>query len=329
MTATSTATRLKLLVFADQFASDDLADIPHEGIDVVCIRDGTREQLLEHIRDCDAYMCTVRLQVDREVIEAAPRLKLVAAYSTGTDHLDLPLLAQRGVTIVSLKHDREILDQVTSTAELAFGLLLTCARHLPLCFEATRRGEWERHKWAGQQLNGRTLGIIGCGRLGTMMAQYGQAFRMKVLGTDPGVRAFPPGVTPVDLPTLLAQSDFVSLHVHLTAETRSLLGARELAAMKRGASIINTSRGGLIDEGALIREMKAGRIAAAGLDVIEGEWIEDKASHPLIAYSRENPRLYITPHVGGTSPDAVRLTARHTFRKAIDFLHGKPVRPHA
>lgn len=318
----------RILVFADQFSSEDLSDLLPADMEVVCIRDGTREQLLQCISDFDAYMCTIRHRVDEEVMGRARRLKLVATYSTGTDHLDLPLLAERGVTVISLKHDREILDQVTSTAELAFGLLLTCARHLPLCFEATRRGEWNRHRLAGQQLNGKTLGLVGCGRLGTMMAEYGQAFRMNVIGTDPHVRAFPPGVTPMDLDELLARSDFVSLHVHLTPETRNLLGARELSLMKPAACLINTSRGGLIDEVALIHEMKAGRIAAAGLDVIDGEWIENKLEHPLIAYSRENPRLYITPHVGGTSRDAVRLTARHTFKKMVAFLRQDRPRSH-
>jgi D-3-phosphoglycerate dehydrogenase len=312
--------RPRVLIFADQFGYDDLRDIPHEEVEVACVVDGTREQLLQLIPEFDAYMCTVRLQVDRAVIDAARRLKLVAAYSTGTDHLDLAGLAERGIAVVSLKNDRAILDQVTSTAELAFGLLLTCARHLPLCFEATRQGRWERHKLAGQQLSGKTLGIVGCGRLGAMMAGYGQAFRMNVLAADPHITAFPEGVTPVDLPALLAGSDFISLHVHLTPETKYLLGARELALVKRGACLINTSRGGLIDEAALIQEMRSGRIAAAGLDVIDGEWREDKFNHPLIAYSRENPRLYITPHVGGTSPDAIRLTARHTFRKVLAFF---------
>jgi D-3-phosphoglycerate dehydrogenase len=314
------ARKPRVLIFADQFGYEELRDLAQDDFDVVCIRDGTAEQLREQIRACDAYMATVRLQVDREMIESAPRLKLVATYSTGTDHLDLPALAARGVAVLSLKDDREILDQVTSTAELAFGLLLTCARRLAECFDATRQGRWERHHLAGRQLSGLTLGIIGCGRLGTMMAQYGRAFRMRVLATDPHAKMFPEGVTPVDLGTLLREADFVSLHVHLTAETRNLLGACELAQMKPGACLINTSRGGLIDEAALIAEMKAGRIAAAGLDVIDGEWLPDKFNHPLIAYSRENPRLCITPHVGGTSPDAIRLTARHTFRKVLGFF---------
>src|SRR5688500_2969939 len=117
----------RILIFADQFGYDDVCDNARHGFDVVGVRDGTRQQLLAHIRDCDAYMATVRLQVDREIIDAATRLKLVATYSTGIDHLDLARLAERGIAVISLKDDREILDQVTSTAELAFGLMLTCA----------------------------------------------------------------------------------------------------------------------------------------------------------------------------------------------------------
>jgi D-3-phosphoglycerate dehydrogenase len=178
------------------------------------------------------------------------------------------LLRQRGNAVLSIKNDRDLLDQISSTAELAFGLLLTCARHLPLCFEAVRHGTWERHKFAGRQLRKKVLGIVGMGRLGTMMARYGEAFQMEVIGVDPHADRFARGVERVDLDTLLRRSDFISLHVHLKDDTRGMLGARQLAMFKPGASLINTSRGALIDEAALIREMESGRIAAAGLDVM-------------------------------------------------------------
>lgn len=311
---------VRVLVFSDGFDPQEFLDLPHEGMEVTSVKHGTRDQLLEMIPDYDAYMTTLKIRVDREVIDRGRRLRLVITPSTGTDHLDLPLLRERGIAVVSNKADREHLERLTTTAELAFGLLLTCARRLPECFEATRQGRWEREKMAGHQIRDKTLGIVGMGRLGTMMARYGQAFWMRVLGTDPNVTAFPSGAQRVDLPTLLRESDFVSVHVHLTPETRHMLGAKELALMKAGACIINTSRGGLIDEAALIREMEGGRIAAAGLDVIDGEWMENKLEHPLIAYSRKNPRLYITPHVGGTSPESVRLAVRHTFQKIIAFF---------
>ena len=278
------------------------------------------EFLLELIPDFDAYMPTLKVKVDREVLAKATRLKIIGTASTGTDHLDLKALEERGIVVQSIKYDRELLEQFTTTAELAFGLLLTCARHLPLCFEASRQGRWEREKLAGRQLRDKTLGLVGVGRLGTMMARYGQAFWMNVIGYDPLLEQdkFPPGVKKVDLATLLRDSDFVSLHVHLTDKTDHMIGPNELGAMKPGSSLINTSRGRLIDEAALITEMESGRIASAGLDVIDGEWLPTIYDHPLIAYSRKNPRLYITPHVGGTSPESTRMSMRHTFQKIVN-----------
>ena len=316
----------RLLVFSDNCPARELLDIPHPGIEVTVVERGEREQLLKLLPTANAYIASLRIPVDAALLALAPRLSLVGTNSTGTDHLDLTRLHERGITVLSIKDDRELLDEITSTAELAFGLVLTCARHLPECFQASREGRWERHRLAGRQLSGKTLGIIGCGRLGRMMAEYGKAFRMRVIASDPRARGVQPWVRLVGLDELLGESDFVTLHVHLSDETRGILGARELALMNTGACLINTSRGGLIDEAALIREMEGGRIAAAGLDVIDGEWLEDKFNHPLIAYSRRNPRLYITPHVGGTCPEAGRLTARHMFAKVVAAL-SNPVAP--
>jgi D-3-phosphoglycerate dehydrogenase / 2-oxoglutarate reductase len=307
----------RLLVFSDNCPQRALADIPHPGIEVVFVERGSREQLLELLPTVDAYIASLRIRVDADVLACGRRLKLVATNSTGTDHLDMELLRQKKIAVLSNKEDRELLDQVTSTAELAFALILTCARHLPQCFEASRAGRWERHRLAGRQLSEKTLGIVGCGRLGSMMAEYGKAFRMRVMACDPAPKRIPPWVKMVELDELLSESDFVTLHVHLNTETAQMLGARELAQMKPGACLINTSRGGLLDENALVSQMKSGRIAAAGLDVIDGEWLDDKFSHPLIAYSRENPRLYITPHVGGATLEASRITARHMFARVV------------
>lgn len=310
----------RLLVMSDGYTFDDLRDIPHAHLDVVCIPEGTRDQLLELIPDFDAYLCSLRIPVDESVLHRAGKLRLIATPSTGTDHLALDLIKAQGIEVLSIKSERALLEQLSATAELAFGLLLTCARHLPLCFEATREGRWERHKLSGAQLRGKTLGLVGLGRLGGMMAGYGIAFGMRVIATDPDTERTVTGVEKVDLDSLLGQADFVSLHVHLTPATRGLLSARALSQMKQGSVLINTSRGALVDEAALVREMQAGRIVSAGLDVIEGEWMENKREHPLVAYSRQNPRLYITPHVGGTCPEAVRLVARFVFEKTVRYF---------
>lgn len=314
----------RLLAFIDGVSRSDILDLCDGTVEVTLVDQGDRRQLLELIGDCHGYIATLRIPVDREVLERGHHLRLVATPSTGTDHLDLTAIAARGIAVQSLKQERELLVQLTSTAELALGLMITCARHLPRCIEAGRRGAWERSKLAGMQLSGKTLGIIGLGRLGTMMARYGKALGMKVICCDPRPKPEAQDVEWTSLHELLQRADVVSLHVHLTPETRHMLGPKEFAAMKMGAILINTARGALIDEQCLIEAMRSGRVAAAGLDVIDGEWLEDLASHPLIAYSRTQPRLYITPHVGGTCPESVYLATRHVVRRAIDFLRSFP-----
>lgn len=316
--------RKRLLIFNDGWLPEVVEDLPHSNIDLEFVPEGTREQLIKGIRNADAYMCSLRIRVDAEILDACERLRLVATNSTGTDHLDLALLEARQIEVISIKEERELLRNLTSTAELAFALMLTCVRHLPECFSASRDGRWERQRLAGRELKGKTVGIIGLGRLGSMMAEYARAFRMTIIAHDPAPSCPQPEVRLVGLDDLLRESDIITLHVHLNERTRMMIGPREMALMKPGVCLINTSRGGLIDEAALIREMESGRIVAAGLDVIDGEWNEDKYNHQLIAYSRRNPHLYITPHVGGTSREAVRQTVRHVFGKAVKFLECRP-----
>jgi len=164
----------------------------------------------------------------------------------------------------------------------------------------------------------RTLGLIGCGRLGQWMARYGAAFGMRVLGHDPHVAPWPDGIEPVDLGAMFQQSDAVSVHVHLAAETRGLVSAELLAKAKPGLILINTSRGAIVDEAALLAGLQDGRIGAAGLDVLDGE--PDIGSHLLIVHAKNNDNLIITPHIGGFSPDAVRRVCRRAAEKIVAHL---------
>lgn len=279
--------------------------------------------LARHLPGADAYFASLRVPLTAELIASAHRLQVVGSNTTGTDHLDVRALRKHGIKLLSLKNDIRFLRSITSTAELSFALLMACARRLRECSESTRQGHWRRHELAGPQLKGKTLGIVGCGRLGRMVAAYGRAFGMRILAADPRKQKLPRYIESVSLHRLLTESDFVSVHVHLTDETRHLLGRKEFRSIKRGAVLINTSRGGLVDEAALLSAMKSGRVAAAGLDVIEGEWLADKRRHPLIAYSRTNPNLVITPHVGGTCPDAIKASIAHTLEKMAGFFEGK------
>jgi len=320
------AKKKPLLVCAsDSFSRKELVGL--QGMDrfeVKVAESPDRGWLEKHLPSADAYLATLRIPLDRDLVSRARSLKVVGTNTTGTDHLDLVALAERGVQVLSLKNDLSFLRGITPTAELAFGLLIACARRFRECSESSREGHWGRHDMAGLLLKGKTLGIVGLGRLGTMVAGYAKAFHMRVVACDPGPHRSPAHVERLPMDKLLRESDFLSLHVHLADETHHLIGPKEFARMKKGVVLINTSRGGLVDEKALVKAMETGRVAAAGLDVIDGEWQEDKYNHPLIAYSRKNPNLLITPHVGGTCPEAIRASMQHTVSKMAIFFD----RPH-
>jgi D-3-phosphoglycerate dehydrogenase len=271
--------------------------------------------LLDRIAGFDAYLASLHVQVTRPVLERAARLRWIATASTGTDHLDLPAAEERGIAVLSLKEDREFLNSITATAELTWGLLLATVRRLPWAFAAALEGRWARDEFRGRQLSGKTLGILGYGRLGTMVADYGLAFRMRVLACDvlPVVPSV--GVEMASYERLLAESDVLSLHVHLTEANRGLIDAAALRRLKPGAVLINTSRGGIVDEAALLEALESGRLAGAGLDVIDGEWRADLDRHPLIAYARSHQNLVISPHIGGVAVEAQRAAIERAAGK--------------
>lgn len=266
----------------------------------------SRETLERELPKFDGYLCALSLPVTDELLGQCPRLRVIATPSTGWDHLDVAAMRARNIHLVSLRGEEKFLNSITATAELAWGLLLTVVRRLREATRLASDGIWARDACRGLQLSGRTLGVVGHGRLGRMMAEYGQAFRMRVLVHEQKNDAFPPGVEPVSLDHLLAESDVISLHVHLTPDNVGLLGKSELSRMKPGAVLINTSRGAVINETALLEALKTRHLSGAGLDVIDGEWNANLEDHPLIRYSRENENLVITPHIGGVTWDSQR-----------------------
>ncbi|NLF30096.1 MAG: hypothetical protein GX591_04315 [Planctomycetes bacterium] len=257
-----------------------------------------------------------------EPLLAAAALRLIGTPSTGSDHIDVAAAARRGIPVVRIKDDRALLDSIQSTAELAWLLVLSCVRNLRAATAHVLRGRWEAGEVRGHELIGRTLGIVGHGRLGTMVGRFGKAFRMKVLAADPaGVDD--PRIEAVGLEELLRRSDVVTLHVHLTEATRRLIGPREFALMKPGAVLVNTSRGGVVDEAALLDALAAGRLAAAGLDVIDGERDPKRADSPLLRYAAAHDNLVITPHVGGCTFEAQAKAFTHfadKLRRAWEAL---------
>jgi D-3-phosphoglycerate dehydrogenase len=272
---------------------------------------------------CEVILdASMRIPFHSKRLALAECLALVVTATTGSDHIDARYLASRSIPLMTLKGQTELLQNLTPAAEHSWLLLMACARKLTKAVAHVMEGEWDRSQFPGIMLRGKTLGIIGCGRIGGWMAKYAAAFGMHVLGHDPYIDSFPPGVEPVGMDELLAASDFVSLHVHLTNETRGLLGAGEFAKMKPGAVVVNTSRGGLTDEAALLRALESGHLGWAGLDVLDGE--PAISSHPLVNYARGGGHVIITPHVGGLSPDALKYVLTFCCGRIAAYLAGQP-----
>lgn len=286
----------------------------------VDIQPPDRQWVLDHIHEYDVIMVSLLVPMDQEIIGRATKLKKLVTCTTGLDHLDLPALASRGIELQSIKTEFELLDQVTATAELAWALMLAASRKLPAAHNAAMQGHWARDRYRGRQLSGRTLGILGVGRLGKMMADYGRAFRMRVLGCDNNPRQKLGHVAYVDFKTLLAESDVLSIHIHLTEANRHLINREALNLMKHDAIIINTSRGGIIEEDALVEAIRSGKLGGAGLDVIDGEWRTDLIDHPLIALAREHPNVVIAPHIGGITVESQSMTMQFCADRLAKML---------
>ena len=261
---------------------------------------------------------SMRVPITPELVGKAPNLRIISCATTGSDHISRPATEPRGIVIRTLREDGPLLQNLTPAAELSWALLMACARRLPAAIAHVQAGKWVREEFPGTMLNGRRLGVIGLGRIGGWMSRYAHAFGMEVVGYDPYQATTPEGVRRVELSEMFRTSDFVTVHVHLTPETTGLVSRALLAEVKPGAVLINTSRGAIVDEKALLGALQSGRLGGAGLDVLDGEPNIDQ--HPLVVYARKNPNVLITPHIGGFSPDAVRIVCRRAADKILEHL---------
>ena len=282
-------------------------------------RPSNRDQLLELIADYDAFWGHTELKLDNDFFSRATKLRAIATASTGRDHIDLEAAEASGVRVLSITRDYGLLDTFTATAECAWMLLLACHRHLRTVARDALLGHWNGDRRIGSQLSGRTLGVLGVGRLGKMTTTFGNAFRMRVIGCDiePIEQAW---VESVDFYRLLEESDVISVHVHMTKDNYHLFDSTALARMKPGSILVNTSRGDLVDETALINALEAGTLAAYGADVVHDEWREHMEESPLIRYAKNHENVFITPHIGGST--SLSLTNARVFaaKKLAHFL---------
>ena len=282
-----------------------------------------RGQLIERIGVYDGLIVRLGHRVDGEVMAAAPKLKFVATATTGLNHIDLVEAARRKIEVISLRGERAFLDTIHATAEHTWALLLALIRRLPGAVRSVHAGAWDRDHFIGSELHGKTLGIVGYGRLGSKVAGYGLVFGMKVLAHDPHAKAFEHGVTAVTLERLARESDVVSLHVPYCTDTTKMVGRSFFGMMKRGSLLINTARGEVVDEAALLAALNEGTLGGAALDVLCGEnsgdpdWMVKDA---LIEYAGMSSNLVITPHIGGATRKSMGATEEFLAHKIASYL---------
>ena len=299
--------------------------IAERGLDLLCSEGWTVEEvppkdtaaIKKALADATAWILRSGTQVTTELLEAAPNLKVIGRAGIGVDNIDLEAATRRGILVMNTPGGNAV-----SVAEHTFALLLALARRVPAADQSTRAGEWRKNEFAGFELKGKTLGLVGLGRIGQEVARRALVFEMQVLAHDPFVAAALArdlGVELVALDDLLARADFLSLHVTLTPETQRLLNRERLARSKRGIRILNTARGELVDEAALAEALQSGQVAGAALDVFADEPPRDS---PLLKL----PNVIATPHIGGSTAEAQEEVGWRIAQQVRDYLKDGVVR---
>ncbi len=265
----------------------------------------------------DALIVRGRTSVTADLLAAAPRLKVVGRAGVGVDNVDLAAARLRGVKVVNTPTATSL-----TVAELTIGLMFALARAIPRADAAMKRGQWQKKTLAGIELWGKTLGVIGMGKIGTAVTQRAAALGMDVIGCDAFLSAeeiLRKSGRPLSLAELYAQADFISLHIPLTPQTRNMIDRRALAQMKPGVRLISTARGGIIDEAALIESLESGQVAGAALDVFAQE---PPGISPLICH----PAVVATPHIGAQTREAQARAAADIAHEVLAALRDEPLR---
>ena len=281
------------------------------GCDVDVITGETPEQLIARIGDYDGLAIRSSTKVTKEILAAAKNLKVIGRAGIGVDNVDIPAASAQGVVVMNTPFGNSI-----TTAEHAIALMFALARQIPEANAQTQAGKWPKNDFMGVEVTGKTLGLIGAGNIGSIVASRALGLKMKVVAFDPFLtpeRAVEVGVEKVDLDTLLAKADFITLHTPLTDQTRGILSKENLAKTRKGVRIINCARGGLIDEAALKEAMDAGHVAGAALDVFQTEPAKDS---PLFG----TPNFICTPHLGASTNEAQVNVALQVAEQMADYL---------
>ena len=281
------------------------------GVEVDVITGKTPEELKAMIGDYDGLAIRSSTKVTKEILEAATNLKVIGRAGIGVDNVDIPAASAQGVVVMNTPFGNSI-----TTAEHAIALMFALARQIPEANEQTQAGKWPKNDFMGVGVTGKTLGLIGAGNIGSIVASRALGLKMKVVAFDPFLtpeRAIEMGVEKADLDTLLARADFITLHTPLTDQTRNILSKENLAKTKKGVRIINCARGGLIDEAALKEAMDSGHVAGAALDVFQTEPAKES---PLFG----TPNFISTPHLGASTNEAQVNVALQVAEQLSDYL---------
>lgn len=287
-----------------------------EGLQITAPGQMKRDELLAALPNADALIIRSASKIDAEALAAATKLRMIARAGVGVDNVDIPVATQRGIVVMNTPDGNTV-----STAEMTFGLMLALARNIPQAHASLASGKWDRKSFGGVELRGKTLGVVGFGRIGRAVAKRALAFEMTVLAYDPYIPADVAadlGVELVDLDTIYKNADFISLHAVLTDETRDMVNTATIAKMKDGVRIVDAARGALINEADLAEAIKSGKVAGAALDVYPTE--PPPADDPLIGL----PNVIHTPHLAASTEDAQIVVAVDAAKLVVDaLLNGK------
>lgn len=277
--------------------------------------DLARHELAYHLDDVDVLWVRLRHRIDESLLEHAPRLKVVVTPTTGLTHVDLDALERRGIRLLCLRGETDFLSDVRATAEHTIALMLALLRSLPAAVAHVSDGGWSRDLFRGHELYGKKVGIVGYGRLGRIVARYLMAFEAEVLITDPAL-----GGIGLPLNTVLARSDIVTLHVDYTPDKHQFFSRECFSRMRHASWFINTSRGELVDEAALLAALRSGRLAGAAHDVLEGEGTSEDTLPAVVQYANMHGNVIVTPHIGGCTYESMQKTEMFLARKTVELM---------
>ncbi|WP_421857408.1 phosphoglycerate dehydrogenase [Oricola sp.] len=301
------------VLVSDKLSETAVQIFRDRGIDVDFLPEAgkDKDKMLEIISQYDGLAIRSATKVTEKLIGAADKLKVVGRAGIGVDNVDIPAASRRGIIVMNTPFGNSI-----TTAEHAIAMLFAVARQLPEAHASTSAGKWEKSKFMGVEITGKTLGLIGCGNIGSIVAARAVGLRMHVIAFDPFLseeRAVELGIEKVELDALFARADFITLHTPLTDKTRNIIDAAAIAKMKDGVRIVNCARGGLIVEADLVEALKSGKVAGAGIDVFE---VEPAVKNELFHL----PNVVCTPHLGASTTEAQENVALHIAEQMSDYL---------